>query len=182
MLSKLKNIKVPIRLYHEKVINHYENPKNVGTFDKDDPDVGSALIGAPACIHGDTLIATADGRSIVPIEKLYNEDEIIKVWSYNLNKTKYEIKNAKVIKQNYKKNMKKITFDDNSSLICTTDHKLLLTNNKYIEINDINKTDSIVPFKKNPCQNFVNRVMKLKLLKLLKSIIYIKNMIVMIYR
>jgi len=53
MLSKLKNVKLPVRYYHEKVIHHYENPKNVGTFDKNDPNVGTALIGAPAC--GDVM-------------------------------------------------------------------------------------------------------------------------------
>ena len=55
MLSKLKylNIISKNRMYHKNVINHYENPKNVGTFDKNDPNVGSALIGAPAC--GDVM-------------------------------------------------------------------------------------------------------------------------------
>jgi len=35
--------------YSEKVIEHYENPRNVGSFDKDDPMVGTGLVGAPAC-------------------------------------------------------------------------------------------------------------------------------------
>src|SRR5438270_465702 len=35
--------------YSEKVIEHYENPKNVGTLDKEDPNVGTGLVGAPAC-------------------------------------------------------------------------------------------------------------------------------------
>ena len=39
--------------YSEKVIEHYENPKNVGTLDKDDPNVGTGLVGAPAC--GDVM-------------------------------------------------------------------------------------------------------------------------------
>src|ERR1700690_1694139 len=39
--------------YSEKVIEHYENPRNVGSFDKDDPFVGTGLVGAPAC--GDVL-------------------------------------------------------------------------------------------------------------------------------
>jgi nitrogen fixation NifU-like protein len=39
--------------YSDKVIDHYENPRNVGSFDKDDPDVGTGLVGAPAC--GDVL-------------------------------------------------------------------------------------------------------------------------------
>jgi len=39
--------------YSEKVIDHYENPRNVGTLDKDAPDVGTGLVGAPAC--GDVM-------------------------------------------------------------------------------------------------------------------------------
>jgi nitrogen fixation NifU-like protein len=39
--------------YSEKVIEHYENPRNVGALDKDDPSVGTGLVGAPAC--GDVM-------------------------------------------------------------------------------------------------------------------------------
>jgi len=39
--------------YSEKVIDHYENPRNVGSFSKDDPDVGTGMVGAPAC--GDVM-------------------------------------------------------------------------------------------------------------------------------
>lgn len=40
--------------YSEKVIDHYENPRNVGSFDKaDDADVGTGMVGAPAC--GDVM-------------------------------------------------------------------------------------------------------------------------------
>jgi nitrogen fixation NifU-like protein len=39
--------------YSNKVIDHYENPRNVGSFDKNDPDVGTGLVGAPAC--GDVM-------------------------------------------------------------------------------------------------------------------------------
>ncbi|PJG82984.1 Fe-S cluster assembly scaffold IscU [Caviibacterium pharyngocola] len=39
--------------YSEKVIDHYENPRNVGSFDKKDPSVGSGMVGAPAC--GDVM-------------------------------------------------------------------------------------------------------------------------------
>jgi len=39
--------------YSEKVIEHYENPRNVGSFDKDDPSIGTGLVGAPAC--GDVM-------------------------------------------------------------------------------------------------------------------------------
>ncbi len=47
--SNLKNI----RFYHEKIIDHYENPRNVGSLDKNKKSVGTALVGAPAC--GDVM-------------------------------------------------------------------------------------------------------------------------------
>jgi nitrogen fixation NifU-like protein len=49
--------------YSDKVIDHYENPRNVGTFGKDEDDVGTGLVGAPAC--GDVMrlqIKVKDGR------------------------------------------------------------------------------------------------------------------------
>ena len=39
--------------YSDKVLDHYENPRNVGTFDKDDATVGTGMVGAPAC--GDVM-------------------------------------------------------------------------------------------------------------------------------
>jgi nitrogen fixation NifU-like protein len=39
--------------YSEKVIDHYENPRNVGSFSKDDPEIGTGMVGAPAC--GDVM-------------------------------------------------------------------------------------------------------------------------------
>jgi len=41
------------RLYHSRVIEHYEFPRNVGSLDKNNPRVGSGLVGAPAC--GDVM-------------------------------------------------------------------------------------------------------------------------------
>jgi nitrogen fixation protein NifU and related proteins len=51
--------------YSEKVIDHYENPRNVGSLDKSDPNVGTGLVGAPAC--GDVMklqIRVTDGGVI----------------------------------------------------------------------------------------------------------------------
>ncbi|MDA1035145.1 MAG: Fe-S cluster assembly scaffold IscU [Proteobacteria bacterium] len=39
--------------YSDKVLDHYENPRNVGSLDKDDPHVGTGMVGAPAC--GDVM-------------------------------------------------------------------------------------------------------------------------------
>jgi nitrogen fixation NifU-like protein len=50
--------------YSEKVLDHYENPRNVGSFDKEDEGVGTGMVGAPAC--GDVMKLQikvgADGR------------------------------------------------------------------------------------------------------------------------
>lgn len=48
--------------YSDKVIDHYENPRNVGSFSKDETDVGTGMVGAPAC--GDVMklqIKVVDG-------------------------------------------------------------------------------------------------------------------------
>jgi nitrogen fixation NifU-like protein len=39
--------------YSNKVLDHYENPRNVGSFSKDDPNIGTGMVGAPAC--GDVM-------------------------------------------------------------------------------------------------------------------------------
>jgi Fe-S cluster assembly scaffold IscU len=41
------------RSYHENIVEHYENPRNVGSMDKNEPSVGTGLVGAPAC--GDVM-------------------------------------------------------------------------------------------------------------------------------
>ncbi len=44
---------LPARFYHERIVDHYESPRNVGSMDKTDPRVGTGLVGAPAC--GDVM-------------------------------------------------------------------------------------------------------------------------------
>lgn len=47
------SVVVSKRSYHEKVLDHYSNPRNVGSLNKNDGDVGTGLVGAPAC--GDVM-------------------------------------------------------------------------------------------------------------------------------
>lgn len=47
------NTRVVSALYHKKVVDHYEHPRNVGSLDKNDPNVGTGIVGAPAC--GDVM-------------------------------------------------------------------------------------------------------------------------------
>lgn len=54
------------RSYHENIVEHYENPRNVGSMDKDESSVGTGLVGAPAC--GDVMklqIRVADDGTII---------------------------------------------------------------------------------------------------------------------
>ncbi|XP_039445335.1 iron-sulfur cluster assembly scaffold protein IscU [Culex pipiens pallens] len=54
VLLKLRRVQsVPGMLYHANVLDHYENPRNVGSMDKKDKTVGTGLVGAPAC--GDVM-------------------------------------------------------------------------------------------------------------------------------
>ena len=52
--------------YSVKVIDHYENPRNVGTFSKEDDDVGTGMVGAPAC--GDVMKLQIKGNKAGVIE------------------------------------------------------------------------------------------------------------------
>jgi len=49
---KTKNLLIKFN-YHDNVIDHYENPRNVGSLDKNKKNVGTGLVGAPAC--GDVM-------------------------------------------------------------------------------------------------------------------------------
>ncbi|ETV99544.1 iron-sulfur cluster assembly enzyme ISCU, mitochondrial [Aphanomyces invadans] len=49
----LPQTRTPVRMYHENIIDHYENPRNVGSLDKKSSSVGTGLVGAPAC--GDVM-------------------------------------------------------------------------------------------------------------------------------
>ena len=51
--------------YSEKVIDHFENPRNVGSLDKNAPNVGTGLVGAPACGDVMKLQIEVDGDTIV---------------------------------------------------------------------------------------------------------------------
>ena len=72
--------------YSKQVIDHFENPRNAGSFNKDDLDVGVGLVGAPAC--GDLLklqIKVQDGIIVDARFKTYGCGSAIEVaaWSRN---------------------------------------------------------------------------------------------------
>jgi len=68
------------RCYHDNIVEHYENPRNVGSLDKKKKEVGTGLVGAPAC--GDVMklqIEVRAGRGaserlMVGLEERMSED------------------------------------------------------------------------------------------------------------
>ncbi len=51
--------------YSDKVLDHYENPRNVGSFDKDDQSVGTGMVGAPACGDVMKLQIKVNGEGVI---------------------------------------------------------------------------------------------------------------------
>lgn len=51
--------------YDDKLIDHYENPRNVGSLDKEDQDVGTGLVGAPACGDVMRLQIKVNGEGVI---------------------------------------------------------------------------------------------------------------------
>ena len=51
--------------YSEKVIDHYEHPRNVGAFDKADPGVGTGMVGAPACVDVMKLQIKVNAQGVI---------------------------------------------------------------------------------------------------------------------
>jgi len=72
------------RAYHERIVDHYESPRNVGSLDKNDPSVGTGLVGAPAC--GDVMKLQmrvgADGRVEEAVFKTFGCGSAIASSSY----------------------------------------------------------------------------------------------------
>ena len=51
--------------YSDKVVDHYENPRNVGSLDKEDPNVGTGMVGSPACCDVMKLQIQVDDNGII---------------------------------------------------------------------------------------------------------------------
>lgn len=149
MLSRIAK-----RGYHKVVVEHFNNPKNIGKLDPKDPNVGTGLVGAPACFHGDTLISTLNGN--ISIKDLYkqtnNGAHTIEVLSFNLSLGVYEYRIAKVLYSG-KKYLETIRINDTYNIKVTPDHLFLTKVDKenymYKPNNQIKEEDQLVSFEEN---------------------------------
>ena len=133
--------------YSDKVLDHFNNPRNVGSLDKNDPQVGTGLAGAPECFHGDTLIATADGNRIKSLKEIFETGETIPVWSCNLTTKQIEIKEAKAIYTGPKE-MDEIELSDGGKIKVTNTHEFLLRPTYQYLNNSLIGSESIRPFRR----------------------------------
>ena len=64
-----RTIRIPYRIYHSNLIDHYENPRNIGSLDKKKSNVGTGLVGAPACGDVMKLTIQVDEKGIITDSK-----------------------------------------------------------------------------------------------------------------
>ena len=126
--------------YSKEVLEHYDNPRNVGSLDKKDPNVGTGLVGAPECFSGETLIALPDKEQIT-LKEMFENGEIIPVVSYNVENNYYEAKNAKAISSG-KKLLHRVRIGE-TMIWVTPDHEFLTSTNEYVENSKINSSIEI---------------------------------------
>lgn len=135
--------------YSKAVEDHFANPRNVGKLDKDDPNVGTGIVGAPACLHPNTLIPVADGRGLLTIKELADIGEDVPIYSYDEDRgiiIAYG-RRPRLTKTNVE--LIKITLDDGSSIICTPDHLFRTRarkNNKWVAAEELKIGQSLMPF------------------------------------
>ena len=144
-MKRLMNI--PLRRYNEKVVNLFNNPKNIGKLDPKDPNVGSTMVGAPACFDGKTKVCLSDFTTKTFLE-LYEEGKNVEVMSFNLSSKQLEPKLAKCIKLE-KQQMNAYKFSESDDIIlCTSDHQFLTESLQYHKIQDIQEFKmGIIPSK-----------------------------------
>ena len=63
--------------YSEKLMDHYEHPRNVGTLDKDDANVGTGMVGAPACGDVMRLQIKVNDKGVIEDAKFKTKDNVI---------------------------------------------------------------------------------------------------------
>ncbi len=133
-------------VHGEKLMERFKSINSTRSFDKNDKNVGTGIVGAPACFHGDTKIMTKSG--LVKLSEFTGPTEVL---SFNQSKGEFEYKLAIPVKT-APRHMDTVYFDENTrdsgKVVCTRDHKFLIRETRvYLENSEITSDMTIVPFK-----------------------------------
>ena len=144
-------VKPPTVVHNDKLMSRFKNIGATRSFDKTDKNVGTGIVGAPACFHADTKIVVrgVSGEPVlVKISEITVPSEVL---SFNTVLQKFEYRLAVMLKRGIR-SMDTVRFDtdtksDEGSVVCTPDHKFLLNSGVYVQNSEITQEMGIVPFK-----------------------------------
>ncbi len=107
-------------------------------------DLSNGKINGNYCFAGNTKVLTEDGEKT--IKQIVEEKKPIKVWSYNKEEEKYELKEVINFFDNGEKNTIKLILENGREIICTPEHLFLTKNRGWVKAIDIEEDDDLLDF------------------------------------
>ena len=107
-------------------------------------DLSNGKINGNYCFAGNTKVLTEDGEKT--IKQIVEEKKPIKVWSYNKEEEKYELKEVINFFDNGEKNTMKLILDNEQEIICTPEHLFLTKNRGWVKAIDLEEDDDLLDF------------------------------------
>ena len=107
-------------------------------------DLTNGKINGNYCFAGNTKVLTEDGEKT--IKQIVEEKKPIKVWSYNKEEEKYELKEVINFFDNGEKNTIKLILENGREIICTPEHLFLTKNRGWVKAIDIEEDDDLLDF------------------------------------
>ena len=107
-------------------------------------DLTNGKVNGNYCFAGNTKVLTEDGEKT--IKQIVEEKKPIKVWSYNKEEEKYELKEVINFFDNGEKNTMKLILDNEQEIICTPEHLFLTKNRGWVKAIDLEEDDDLLDF------------------------------------
>lgn len=107
-------------------------------------DLTNGKVNGNYCFAGNTKVLTEDGEKT--IKQIVEEKKPIKVWSYNKEEEKYELKEVINFFDNGEKNTIKLILENGREIICTPEHLFLTKNRGWVKAIDIEEDDDLLDF------------------------------------